>query len=151
SNRNDSAHAFRNADIESYVPAIKSIVRQGGWVLRMGHPVKRSTPPVDGLIDYANSGQRADWMDIFLCARSRFFLGTQSGLSYVPNVFGVPTIMTNYISLGIPPWYGNDLFIPKLLFSKRKNRQLTFAETLSTKLGFTQNIGDFHQHDVTWI
>jgi putative glycosyltransferase (TIGR04372 family) len=59
--------------------------------------------------------------------------------------------MTNYISLGIPPWYGNDLFIPKLLFSNKKNRLLSFAEILHSRLGFTQCIGDFTRHEIAWI
>ena len=56
------------------------------------------------MIDYACSDLRSDWMDIFLCAQCRFFIGCQSGLSAVPSVFGVPVVMTD-LRMGQTPWF----------------------------------------------
>ncbi len=145
----DWTQNFRNAEWPTYFPAIEAVVKRGGFVVRMGDRLPESCK-IPGLIDYANSPLRSDWMDVFLCAQSRFFVGCQSGVSFVPSVFGVPTVMTNWISIGVAPWYGNNLFIPKLLVSKNENRVLTFGEALRSKLGFSQIVSDFESQGVTW-
>lgn len=120
--------AHRNADIKSYSPAIDEIIERGGWVIRLGDPSMEPLPPRHGLIDYAHSRFKSDWMDVFLIANSRFFLGVASGLCSVPCTFGVPSLMTNWISNHLPVYGRRDLFIPKLCWSDRERRFLTFDE-----------------------
>src|SRR5262249_733686 len=69
----DFNDAFRNADIGSYLPALRSIAARGGWVIRLGNPGMEPLPALPNAIDYAHSKERSDWMDVFLCARCRFF------------------------------------------------------------------------------
>ena len=75
-------------------------------------------------------------MDVFLCARCRFLIGTQTGLSHVPNTFGVPCAITNWPSLAMLPWADQDLFVPKLCWSEKDGRFLTFAEVMRSHLGY---------------
>jgi putative glycosyltransferase (TIGR04372 family) len=124
----------RNARVASYALAMQEITRRGGWVIRMGDPSMTPLAPMGRVLDYARSSWRSDWMDIFLCSQSRFFVGVQSGVSFVANVFGVPTVWTNWVSLGIPPWYRSDLFILKKMLLRNENRLLSFEEMFTTKL-----------------
>ncbi|MCK5602945.1 TIGR04372 family glycosyltransferase [Candidatus Pacearchaeota archaeon] len=130
---NNPYHAYRNADINTYLLAVKTIVEAGGWVIRMGDSTMKPLPPLDHVIDYANSEFKSDWMDIFCCAECRFFLGTTSGLFIVSFDFGVPCALANDTPMGDRPWSKKDRFIPKLYWSTSEGRYLTFEEALAPK------------------
>ncbi|MBL6652248.1 MAG: TIGR04372 family glycosyltransferase [Reyranella sp.] len=130
-------HAYRDADINNYLPAMEEIVRRGGWCIRMGDATMTPLPPMPGLIDYPNSPFKSDLMDVFLCARCRFFLGTSSGLFLVSSAFGVPSALSNMAPLGCS--YGHfrkDISIPKLYLSE-DGRAIPFASLIG------QPIADF--------
>ena len=129
----------RYADINTYRLAMESIVARGGWVIRMGDPTMLPLPPMPQVIDYAHSEVRSDWMDVFLWARCRFFIGTQSGPLMVPPTFGVPCVITNWASLGLRPWFNKDLCIFKLSWSKSEARHLNFAEVISSELAWVES------------
>jgi putative glycosyltransferase (TIGR04372 family) len=129
----------RDADINTYTLAMQSIVERGGWVIRMGSPKMKPLPKMPQVIDYAHSEIRSDWMDVFLWSQCRFFIGTNSGPFFIPSLFGVPCVLTNWIPLATPPLFGNSLFIPKLLWSEREERYLTFEEMLSLPFGIQEH------------
>lgn len=129
---------FRNADIDTYSLAIKTVVDRGGWIVRLGDPSMKPLPPMEGVIDYAHSDLKSDWMDVFLCGACRFYIGTTSGLSHVPPTFGVPCAMTNWTPMGIRSAYSADCFIPKLYWLETEQRYLTFAEAMNPKVGYVQ-------------
>lgn len=134
----------RNADINTYLPAIESIVEAGGWVIRMGDPGMKPLPPMPGVIDYAHSSAKSDWMDVFLCAKCKFFIGTSSGLSSWPILFGVPAAYTNILPpFGIYSFTSRDLFLPKLLWSKEEERYLNFKEFFTPPVGMGASANAF--------
>jgi putative glycosyltransferase (TIGR04372 family) len=129
----DELHAYRNFDIQLFLPALSEIRARGGWIVRLGDPSMRRLPPMDGLIDYAHSALRSDWMDVFLCAACRVFVGTSSGLCNVASVFGRPCCLAGLAPLStVLPYGARDLGIPKLLYSLRENRHLSFAEAFAS-------------------
>lgn len=128
----DASHTYRNASIESYFPAMQLIAEQGGWCVRMGDKSMRPLRPMPQVIDYAFHEAKSQWMDVFLCAQARCFLGCSSGLAIVSTVFGVPVGMANQVPLAniLPPG-SRDLGIPKLYWSNAQKRLLTFREVFS--------------------
>lgn len=106
-------HDHRNADVLTYLPAIDRIRARGGWVIRIGHPSTQPLPPLEGVLDYAHSALRSDWMDIFLLGDCRFLLGTNSGPICVSGAFGRPVCGTNWTPISMGALTGADLFIPK--------------------------------------
>ncbi|MBE9116864.1 tetratricopeptide repeat protein [Lusitaniella coriacea LEGE 07157] len=124
----------RNADIQTYLLAIQTIVEQGGWVIRIGDPTMKPLPPMKQVIDYAHSEMKSDWMDVFLCACCHFYLGTASGPCMIPPAFGIPCALTNYNPIVARPFYFNNLYIPKLYWSIPEKRYLTFEEIWSSFL-----------------
>lgn len=123
----------RDADIGTYRLAMESIVNRGGWVIRMGDQSMSPMPSMPRVIDYAHSDARSDWMDVFLWARCRFFVGTRSGPAYVPPTFGVPCVLTNQFPIAMPFPYQN-IGIFKLYWSDVKQRLLTFDEAFTSRV-----------------
>ena len=117
-----------NADILTYLPAIQAITSRGGYVIRMGHPGMTALPSIPNVIDYANSEDKSDWMDVFLWASCRFFIGTSSGGKDAPPSFGTPILHTNACQFAVDHFIPNSLFLPKLFWSNDKNRFFTFKE-----------------------
>lgn len=102
-----------NADIKTYLPMINEIVNRGGYVVRMGSPLMTPLPKMKNVIDYAHAVERVDWMDVFLWAKAKFFVGTQSGGSEAAMCFDTPTIRSNFSSYGHCFWSDKSFMVPK--------------------------------------
>ena len=129
-------HDVLNAKIEDYLPAIEEITRRGGWVIRMGDPSMTSLPPLPNVLDYCHSNIRSDWMDVFLAAKSRFFVGTPSGVCYVAQDYGVPCVLTNWWPPAQRPWHPGDIFVPKLLRRRQNGQIITLDKSLDEPFGY---------------
>ncbi|WP_244982423.1 TIGR04372 family glycosyltransferase [Cylindrospermopsis raciborskii] len=123
--------------IETYFKAIQSITDLGGYVIRMGHPGMTPLPTIERVVDYANSKYKSDWMDVFLWASCRFFIGTSSGPLTVPPTFGRPILYTNCPAIGINPYFPRSLMLPRLYYSNTENRFFSFREMLDSSMGWT--------------
>jgi putative glycosyltransferase (TIGR04372 family) len=132
--------AIRNADTASYLPAIGEITRRGGYVIRMGDADAPPMPPFANVFDYCHSDMRSDWMDVFLLARSRFVLGSASGPIFVPPLYGVPSVLTNWWPPAMRPWHASDIYIPKLPKRAVDGTYLTLSETLREPVSFCHSL-----------
>jgi hypothetical protein len=114
STRNSNRYALeRNCESSTYVEAIRTILKAGGWVVHMG---KFDTQIIDfqhprfiNLLD-----KHCERLDIFLLSAARFHVGAASGISEIPNLFGTPTLWTNVPNLAQQPTIPNSLTLPKL-------------------------------------
>jgi putative glycosyltransferase (TIGR04372 family) len=132
----EALQAALNADIRTYDLAMDAIVERGGWVVRMGDRSMPKLPRRRGVVDYAHSAQKTDWMDVFLWGTCRFYVGTSSGPAYVPNLFGVPSVFTNWFPTGTRPLNSADLYIPKLHWYQSDGDFAPFLESLAPPLGY---------------
>ena len=126
-----SYHDYRDCDINNYLKAAEYITTQGGYAVRMGHIISKKLSNLNNprIIDYAFD-YRTDFGDVYLPAKCKFFLGNTAGLFLVSTIFNVPVANANYIPFGYTPFRKGDLFIPKKIWSIKKNRFLTFREML---------------------
>ncbi|MEM7188337.1 MAG: TIGR04372 family glycosyltransferase, partial [Pseudomonadota bacterium] len=132
--RDDADHNHRNADIGTFDAAIRAITEKGGWVIRVGDPSMTPHQAMPRVVDYAISPLKTDWMDLWLCANNRFFVGTTSGLAMVAAMFGKASALANMIPLGAS--YGSapgDISIPKTL-NDANGRPLSFSEVFGRNL-----------------
>ena len=128
----------RHADISTYDKVIDFVTRAGGWVVRVGDRSMTSIAPRRQVIDYATSPYRNFDLDVYLCGACAYFIGTNSGLSLVPPLFGRRCVLTNWSPIAIPNWYLDDIYIPKLVRNLKEKRYLTFKEMYGSAAGWTQ-------------
>ena len=105
-------------------------------MIRMGDQTMKPLQKADQIVDYALLDIKSDWMDVFLCASCRFFLGSASGLCQLPTVFGVSDAIANlapHLS-GVLQTGPEDIGIPKLLWSDKEERYLSFKEILGSPI-----------------
>ena len=142
-NWNSLYPSMRDAVISDYFSSIDAIVKNGGWVIRMGDPTMTPLPKnMPCVVDYAHSKFRNPKADILLTLGCKFFLGTNSGFATIPAIFGVQCVFSNWLPIGLPLWSSQDLMIPKLFWDQERKRLLTFDEIFSTGLAFIQNWAD---------
>ncbi len=134
---------LRNADIGTYHLAIEEIARRGGWVLRMGDRGMRLLPSWPNTIHYVHSGKRDDWMDVFLWAEGRFFIGTGSGPQIIPTTFGKPVAIANFGPIATIVCGKDDILLPKHYWSEKEGRYLMLAERMQPEYAFQESIGAF--------
>jgi putative glycosyltransferase (TIGR04372 family) len=131
----EAVHRHRNASLHAALPAMRRIVRRGGYCIRMGDSSMTPLPLEQGFIDYAHHAAKSARMDVYLCARTRFFLGNSSGLVFVSAAFGVPSALANSTPMSNFALLARDLSIPKLLWSVPNSRFLRFDEVLDSPAG----------------
>ena len=130
-------HSHRDMPAVDYLPALNELTRRGYSAVRMGKAVSsRLETDNPRIIDYA-SGCRNDFMDIYLGANCRFYLGDTAGLVGVPVLFRRPVAFVNYIPLGRLPTNGPFyLVILKKLRWRKERRLLTFREVIVNSAAF---------------
>ena len=134
------AHArLQNADITTYFPMIREIVSRGGWVIRMGSPLMTPLPKMQNVIDYAHAIERVDWMDVFLWAKAKFSIATNSGGSEAPMCFGTPVIRTNYSSFGHCSFFEKSFMVPKLYKLKSEKIPMSLQQALRTPIPWCES------------
>lgn len=111
---------FRSIAIDNYVEAAQMIADHGGYAVRYGAFVADPFPITDNprIIDYSTKF-RDDFMDIYLVAKCRFFLGCCSGPLSLASAFNVPTISVNHHPYNFGYYQtnqaGHDFFVQRLL------------------------------------
>jgi len=142
----ESYNNFRNFNFENFNLAVRWIHNHGGVCIRMGDSKINRVKDVPGLIDYAVCDFKEDWIDIYLAATCRFFVGSASGLYAVAVVFGRPVALVNLapFSMALPLRKG-DIGIPKLYKDVKSGRLLRFNEIISmgaANYRFSENFKD---------
>jgi len=149
--RNPGLHGVLNSDMDTYLPAIAEITRRGGWVIRMGDPGMTRLAPIANVIDYCHSGFRSDWMDVFLATQCRFMLGSASGPVFIPPVYGVPALLTNWWPPAQRPLHESELFMPKLMRRSADGRYLTLSETLQEPFSYCHSRTFLTEHEGVYV
>ena len=130
-------HDFRDSSIRNYISAAGEMTKRGYYAVRLGAEVNEkveSTSPK--LIDYACSGMRSDFLDIYLSAKCRFILCSDTGMSFPAEVFKRPLVYVNWTYLLRVPVYAKyGLVIFKKFHLKNKNRYMSFSEMMNLEFG----------------
>lgn len=127
---------FRNCSIQNYIPAVEELTKRGYFAVRMGalvrDPLSTDNPMI---VDYA-SKHRTDFLDIYLSAKCKFFISSNSGISVISTIFRRPVVYANFIPLeNAFACSAVNLFIPKKYWSREEKRFLTFHEMLNLGIG----------------
>ena len=95
-----SYHDYRDADIGAYAQSVLGLVSRGYYVVRMGEIVQK---PLlikhPKFIDYAGSKHQSNFADLYIGANCTFCYGTPTGFMTIPQVFGRPLAMTDFVPI----------------------------------------------------
>jgi putative glycosyltransferase (TIGR04372 family) len=139
--RDWSYHDYRNADIQNMIPAMEELVNRGYYALRVGSIVNKPARSSNKkIIDYASSGLRSDFMDLYLIANCEFFIGDTSGIRWIPMVFRKPCIVLNLVGCGdvIDRTRPDDLLLFKKIWDAGKHRYLSLQEIRQIGINYTE-------------
>ena len=138
-------HSYRNADISNFMLAAEELTKYGVYVFRMGSVVEKefiSDNPM--IIDYASSGLRSDFMDIFLGATCLFCLTTSTGFDAVPLIFRRPLAIVNYAPAGaLPTWGKRHVVLTKHHVSESTGNELTLSQILDSEVAHALSSNDY--------
>lgn len=127
-----SRHDVRDVSIHDYIPAAEDMTELGYFAVRMGKYVAEPISSVNPkIIDYASHSQ-SDFMDVFLAARCSFFIGQNSGMISLPQIFRKPILFANVYPIQDIIYYSqysNGIAIAKRYYSDVWERELTMRET----------------------
>jgi len=141
----------RNATIDNYFPAIKYLIDNGYYVIRLGDkkmtPLKVSWPQ---FIDAPFHKDYIDMVDPYFIASSKFIISSNSGPYMIAAAFGIPRLATNFLINPINQCaWENDIFLFKKIYSHNLKRMLTFDEFYCSRL--FANPEDHEQYDIDYI
>lgn len=136
----------RNADITSYTKAIDFLIKKGFSVVRMGDISMKKLNNKKCFFDYAHSEYKSEIMDIILLAKCNFYIGTNSGISLIPNIFNKRSFLTNWSPILIPQWFSSDVFIPKKMV--KNNKTLSLQKMIKDRSGSYQFISNLEKHKI---
>ena len=135
-------HDYRDSRIGNYISAAEELTRRGLRAVRIGEivaePIVHSSSAV---IDYSLSGKRSDFMDIYLGAKCKFMICSETGLNLVPTMFRRPILFVNWVLIPYMYIWSTGVVITKKFFSVEKNRLLTYREILSRGNGVYGDLG----------
>lgn len=126
----------RDANILDYRLLAEYITESGGVVIRMGDQRFPKLPNSFPAFDYAFSEIRNDFLDCWLWANCKYWVGNVNGTMLTALTFGRKRLVTNQ-------WYWNlyggqnDLVLPKLLLDSGK--VLNIHKTLNSKFSRQMN------------
>lgn len=152
--QNWSYHDFRDASLENSVIALeKFCFKNKIYAIRMGsvttHKVNSQCPYI---IDYANSPFQSDFMDLYLSANCKFFVGSDSGLSMIPELFGKPMIYLNIAPLAVHTPFGHYVIcLYKKFFHVIENVYITYSDLINKYVGKYPSTESFKNHNLELI
>lgn len=130
--RPNERHDMRNVDPAAYAPALRALVQRGYRVVRLGDPTMTPLPPIDGVIDYAVSAQKSEALDVLLPAVAEFHIGSSSGLSVVPLLFGTPCLFLNWFPFDLLPWGRSNWTVLKPIVKLESGRRVVDRASYAT-------------------
>jgi len=127
--RQRSWDVLRNAQVETYFEAFSALVERGYTVVRLGD---RTMTPVrqPGVVDLATSPARTEWLEVWCTLRSDFFVGCDSGPSWLASLLEVPILTVNAVhfrDVARP----SDRFICKFAREGASGKVLSMSEMLT--------------------
>lgn len=148
-------HTHRNNNLEDLLPSIDLLLREGFWVVRIGDPTVTPMPSRERVIDLAMMPEMVfSFADIWFCTRATFMLSSASGPATIPSVVEPrrPLLLFNignYYLLHCLPTHPQDRFIPKMIYSHKKKRNLTYREIFYLGVDKCSIRQHFDQYDLT--
>jgi len=132
-----AGYEFLNFDINNFSGVAEVLIESGFQVIRMGSGSERPfTSKPEGVIDYALSGNRSEFLDVFIAATCEFAVSTQTGPDAVCMLFRRPVLYVDVTS------YSQFFFGSKLA---------TWSPARLHKNGKILNLSEVVNSEIAWF
>jgi putative glycosyltransferase (TIGR04372 family) len=126
-----------NFDVNNFSGAAEALIESGFQVIRMGSGSERPfTSKPEGVIDYALSENRSEFLDVFIAATCEFAVSTQTGPDAVCMLFRRPVLYVDVTS------YSQFFFGSKLA---------TWSPARLQKNGKILNLSEIVNSEIAWF
>ncbi len=145
-----SKHDYRDSQISNYLLATEWLFKNKNIkTLRMGKFVKDRAPSNQYLIDYANSSDRSDFLDIWLMANCLFCISTTPGLETVSVCFRKPLLLSSHLPYG-DARTGSDKCIElfKYIKSTKTGEYIGIREQIEKNLINAFDSNDYSEYEI---
>ena len=138
-----------NFDINSFSGVAEALVESGFQVIRMGSGSERPfTSKPDGVIDYALSGNRSEFLDVFIAATCEFAVSTQTGPDAVCMLFRRPVLyvdVTSYIQF----FFGSKLATWSPARLQKNGKILNLSEIVNSEIAWFKDPNLFSKNGIS--
>ncbi len=131
--KNWSYHDYRDFSADVFIPTIKSFIKNKYLNCRVGNITDNILKINSNLfIDYSKSEYISEELDIYLLFRSKFFVGTGSGLDKIASFLRVPMLCINSHQLSYMPHYFHKcIYVPNNYIDLEKNKLISFRDQIN--------------------
>jgi len=131
STHQDFYREWQNQNVDNYCKAIKYIIDQGGYVIKMGDSSMREVPEIKNFIDYPHTKYKSNFADLYLSSKAKFCIVSNSGYRALPMLFHVPLVTVNMYPLTPLDIYDRTLITYKKVFAMNLGRELQLREIMN--------------------
>ena len=130
-----SSGTLRSRSFEDFIPAAEALLSMGLQVIKLGAP-GTFAPTGTRIIDYANSSDKSEFLDVYLPSRALCAVSTMSGPDAVSLVSRVPVLYIDIAQYSLC-FAGTKLvtWVPALLSSEKLGRVLSLTEVFESGAG----------------
>lgn len=138
-----AGYEFLNFDINNFSGVAEALIESGFQVIRMGSGSERPfTSKPDGVIDYALSKNRSEFLDVFIAATCEFAVSTQTGPDAVCMLFRRPVLyvdVTSYCQF----FFGSKIATWSPVRLQKNGKLLNLSEVVNSEIAWFKDPNSF--------
>jgi putative glycosyltransferase (TIGR04372 family) len=138
-----------NFDIDTFVPAAEYLVGEGFQVVRMGAGSEKhfAQLPV-GVVDYAHSQHRSEFLDVYIAGTCAFAISTQTGPDAVCMLFRRPVFYIDVTRFS-QFFFGMKAATWAPVRLMKDDRVLHLSETINSDIAWFKDPNDFEANGIS--
>jgi putative glycosyltransferase (TIGR04372 family) len=138
-----------NFDINNFSGVAEALVESGFQVIRMGSGSERPfTSKPDGVIDYALSKNRSEFLDVFIAATCEFAVSTQTGPDAVCMLFRRPVLYVDVTSYS-QFFFGSKLATWSPVRLQKNGKILNLSEIVNSEIAWFKDPNLFSKNGIS--
>ena len=144
-----AGYELLNFDINDFSGVAEVLIESGFQVIRMGSGSERPfTSKPDGVVDYALSKNRSEFLDVYLAATCEFAVSTQTGPDSVCMLFRRPVLyldVTRYCQF----FFGSKLVSWSPVRLQKNGSTLNLSEVVSSEIAWFKDPNLFSKNGIS--
>jgi putative glycosyltransferase (TIGR04372 family) len=144
-----AGYELLNFDINDFAGVAEVLIESGFQVIRMGSGSERPfTSKPDGVVDYALSKYRSEFLDVYLAATCEFAVSTQTGPDSVCMLFRRPVLyvdVTRYCQF----FFGSKLATWSPVRLKKNGSILNLSEVVNSEIAWFKDPNLFSENGIS--